>query len=90
MQVIWKTSSLVIDSADIRQEFMAQISIGLLKPSGVVYIICIHTFALYNAIKNNSESFSLLLKSSNVFTTYFSNLIEESNCLTSFKFMYKS
>ena len=77
--------SVAFELADMRQEFMAQISRGgLLKPSDVVYITCIHAFALYNAIKNNSESFSLLMKFSNprnVFTTYFLNLIEESNCL---------
>ena len=80
-------SSVIIDSADTRQEFLAQISRGgLLKPSDVVYITCMHAFVLYNTIKMNSESFSLLLTSPNprsVFTTYFSNLIEESNCVTS-------
>ena len=56
---------------DVRQEYIAQVSRGgLLKPSDVVYIL--HAYILLPCISARD-----------VFTTYFSNLLEESNCFSS-------
>ena len=77
-----EVQSINFDCIDARQEFIADVSIGgLLKPSGVVYITCMQAFVIYKSIKNN-----FLLATSkprDVFTKYFLNLIDESNCLTS-------
>ena len=45
-----------------------------------------HAFVIYKSIKNKSDAFKFLLATStprDVFTKYFLNLIDESNCLTS-------
>ena len=81
-----EVQSINFDCIDARQEFIADVSRGgLLKPSDVVYITCMHAFVISKSIKNNYDAFNFLLDTSKpryVFTKYFLNLIDESNCLT--------
>ena len=45
-----------------KEEFISSISRGgLIKPSDVMYIACIHGYTLYKKIRENNDAFNFLL-----------------------------
>ena len=76
-----------IQDNEVRKEFTAQMSRGgLLKPSDIVYITCIHAYFYFRSIKNNSEVHDFLLNSSeprSVFSKSFVDILNGSTVLES-------
>ena len=70
-----------------KEEFIARISRGgLLKPSDAVYVVCLHAYTAYDAVKSNIDAFNYLISASNsrsVFTKYFLDHANDSNALES-------
>ena len=70
-----------------RREFISKLSRGgLLKPSDVVYITCIHAFVFYQSVKDNTVTFEFLVNSTelmSVFTKSFVDILNESNSIVS-------
>ena len=69
-----------------KEEFVSLVTRGgLLKPSDLVYVTCVHAWSLYHSIKDSNDVFNLLLSSSNprtLFTEFFITILEDNDSMT--------
>ena len=69
-----------------KEEFVSLVTRGgLLKPSDLVYVTCVHAWSLYHSIKDSNDAFNLLLSSSNprtLFTEFFITILEDNDSMT--------
>ena len=74
------------ENVNEKVEFISIVSRGgLLKPSDLVYITCIHVWTLYHHIKERKEAFDLLLASTNpqsLSTNLFVHILDDNSSMT--------